>query len=111
MVWKVNFFQTTRGNYPVLDFINERDKTTYAKLIHAIELLETDGPYLKPPHVKKLQNKLFELRISGKVAMRIFYTIRNNEYYLLHVFKKKSQKIPLKEFKVARDRLKEISKA
>ena len=91
-----------------MDFINERDKTTYAKLIHAIELLETDGPYLKPPHVKKLQNKLFELRISGKVAMRIFYTIRNNEYYLLHVFKKKSQKIPLKELKTALDRIKEV---
>ncbi len=108
MAWKVNFFQTTRGDYPVLDFINEQDKIAYARLIQAIELLETDGPYLKPPHVKKLQNKLFELRISGKVAMRIFFTIRNNEYYLLHVFKKKSQKIPLKELKTALDRMKEI---
>ena len=30
-----------------------------------------------------------ELRISGKVEIRIFYTIINNEYYLLHAFKKK----------------------
>ena len=108
MALRVNFFQTTRGNLPVKEFTEEQDKPTYAKLIHAIELLETDGPYLKPPHVKKLQNKLFELRISGKVAMRIFYTIRNNEYYLLHVFKKKSQKIPLKELKTAFDRIKEV---
>ena len=49
MVWKVNFFQTTRGNYPVLDFINEQDKTAYARLIQAIGFLETDGPYLKTP--------------------------------------------------------------
>ena len=42
------------------------------------------------------------------MAIRIFYTIANNEYYLLHAFKKKSQKTPAKELKVALDRMKEI---
>ena len=108
MAWKVLFFQTTRGDFPVKEFIKEQDKTTYTKLIHAIELLENGGPYLKPPYIKKLQNKLYELRISGKVTIRIFYTIINGEYYLLHAFKKKSQKTPTKELKIALDRMREL---
>lgn len=50
----------------------------------------------------------YELRISGTVAIRIFYTIHNNEYYLLHAFKKKTQKTPNQEMKTALDRMKEI---
>ncbi|KKQ32252.1 MAG: hypothetical protein US48_C0029G0001, partial [Candidatus Levybacteria bacterium GW2011_GWA2_37_36] len=65
-------------------------------------------PYLKPPYIKKVKNKLYELRISGKVAVRIFYTIKNGEYYLLHAFKKKSQKTPAKELKTALDRMGEL---
>ena len=108
MSWKVNFFQTARGDYPAKDFIEQQDEATYAKVLHSIRLLINNGPYLKPPYVKKLQNQLYELRISGKIAVRIFYTMRNNEYYLLHALKKKSQKTPAKEIKTAIDRLSEI---
>jgi len=106
--WKVKFFQTARGDYPVKNFIEEQDEPTAAKILSYIELLETDGPYLKPPYIKKLQDKLYEVRISGKVAVRIFYTVKSSEYYLLHAFKKKTQKTPTREIKVALDRIKEI---
>ena len=106
--WKVRFFQTARGDYPVKDFINEQDESTAAKILSYIELLKTDGPYLKPPYIKKLQDKLYEVRVSGKVAVRIFYTVKSGEYYLLHAFKKKTQKTPAQEIKVALDRMKEI---
>ncbi len=108
MAWQVLFFQTARGDSPVEDFIKEQDEATYAKVLQSMRLLANNGPFLKPPYIKKLQNKLYELRISGKVAIRIFYTMSNNEYYLLHAFKKKSQKTPSKELKLALDRLKEI---
>lgn len=108
MAWKVLFFQTARGKYPVKDFMREQDELTSAKLINAIELLETDAPFLKPPYIKKLQNKLYELRISGKVAIRIFYTKKEDTYYLLHAFKKKTQKTPPKELKTALDRMREL---
>lgn len=106
--WKVKFLQTARGDSPVEDFIKAQDQPTAAKISSYIELLKTDGPYLKPPYIKKLQDKLYELRISGKVAVRIFYTIKNGKYYLLHAFKKKAQKIPIHEIKIAIDRIKEI---
>jgi phage-related protein len=108
MPWKVNFYQTQRGDYPVKNFADKQDSDTIAKIISGVELLETDGPLLKPPYIKKLQNKLYELRISGSIAIRIFYTVYKGKYYLLHAFKKKTQKTPLKELKVALDRMKEI---
>ena len=108
MAWNVKFFQTPRGDSPVKYFIREQDKATYAKILNYILLLKTYGPYLKPPYIKKLQNKLYELRISGRVTIRIFYTIVRSEYYLLHGFKKKTQKTPTQELKTAIDRMKEI---
>lgn len=106
--WKVRFFQTARGEYPIEEFIEEQDEPTSAKLVSAIELLETDGPFLKSPYIKKLRDKLYELRISGKIAVRVLYTIKDGEYYLLHAFKKKTQKTPAKQLKIAFDRIKEI---
>ncbi len=106
--FKVFYFQTSRGGYPVRDFIEQQDKATQTKIARSIRLLIDYGPFLKPPDIKKLQNKLYELRIPGKTAIRIFYTIVSGEYYLLHVFKKKTQKTPKREIKVAVDRIKEI---
>ncbi len=108
MAWKVKFFQTLRGDYPVKEFIVEQDRATRTKISLSIRLLIDYGPFLKPPDIKKLQDKLYELRISGKTSVRIFYTIKNSEFYLIHAFKKKSQKTPGREIKTALDRLKEL---
>ncbi|MEK7118982.1 MAG: type II toxin-antitoxin system RelE/ParE family toxin [Patescibacteria group bacterium] len=90
------------------EFLEEQNEATYAKALHSIRLLGNNGPYLKPPYVKKVRDKLYELRITGKIAVRILYTMVHNEYYLLHAFKKKSQKAPERELKTAVDRMKEI---
>lgn len=109
MPWKVKFFQTARGEYPVKDFIESQDEATYAKALQLMKMLIDNGPFLKPPYIKKLQNKLYELRGSGTVAIRIFYTFHNGEYHLLQAFKKKSQKTPAKEIKTAVERIKELT--
>lgn len=108
MTWKVYFFQTARGDYPVKDFIDKLDKATQTKVAKYIRLLINYGPYLKPPYIKKLQDKLYELRITGKIAVRILYTISGGEYYLLHAFRKKSEKTPQNELQIALDRMEEI---
>ena len=108
MSWKVYFFKTARGECSVKEFIEEQDEATHAKILQLVLLLENHGPFLKPPYVKKLQSKLYELRVSGKMAIRIFYTIYNNEYYLLHAFTKKSEKTPSRELKTAVDRMKKM---
>lgn len=109
MAWKVFYFKTARGDCPVKEFIEDQDAITRSKIALSILLLKNQGPFLKPPYIKKLQNKLYELRISAIVQIRIFYTIYNSEYYLLHSFVKKTQKTPIKELKIAISRMREIS--
>lgn len=106
--WKVYFFQTARGEYPVKEFLDRQEKPIRTKILNYILLLHTNGPYLKPPYIKKLESNLYELRITTNVAIRIFYTMVREEYYLLHAFTKKSQKTPSKELKTAIDRMREI---
>jgi len=107
-MWKVKFFQTTRGNYPVKEFIEKLEKKTYARALRSITLLQEFGPFLRMPYSKKIGQGLYELRVKGVEAIRIFYTQANEEYYLVHAFKKKTQKIPKQEIKLGLDRVKEL---
>jgi|SRR3989344_3991563 len=100
MAWLVNFFQTARGDFPVHDFMMEQDKPARAKLTSAIELLETDGSYLKPPYIKKLQNKLYELRISGKVAIRVFIQLKMVNITCCMLSKRSLRKHQIKKLKL-----------
>ena len=104
MAWTVRFFTTSRGDSPVKDFLDNLDEPTHAKAIKTIELLQTHGPALPSPYSKKLATSLYELRTSGKIAIRILYTNQQGIYYLLHAFKKQSQKTPLQALKTALDR-------
>ena len=108
MAWNVYFFQTASGDCPVRKFIKEQDEVVYTKILHLVMLLKDHGPLLRPPYSKKMQNNLYELRVSGSIAIRIFYTLYRNEYFLLHAFKKKSQKTPHKEIKTALDRMRKL---
>jgi len=87
-------------------FIESLEKPTIAKVLRTIDLLEKFGQKLGPPHTKKISTHLFELRISGKQEIRIFYSFHKSQILLLHGFVKKSQKIPQKEIKIALQKLK-----
>lgn len=108
MSWGIKSFQTSRGRYPVNDFIKSQDRDTGSKITRAVSLLENYGPFLKPPDIKKITGKIYELRITGSVSVRIFYTPFQGKYYLLHAFKKESQKTPKNEIKTAIDRAREL---
>lgn len=59
-------------------------------------------------NIKKILDKLFELRIRGKEEIRLFFTHNEQGFYVLHVFKKKTNKTPKKEIAVATKRLENI---
>ncbi|MFZ5933029.1 MAG: type II toxin-antitoxin system RelE/ParE family toxin [Patescibacteria group bacterium] len=108
MGWKVFYFQTRSGHLPVREFIAKQDIKTQARIRQSIVLLRDKGPFLKSPYVKKLRSGLSELRIKSQISIRIFYSPKNNAYYLLHAFKKKSQQIPARELRTALDRMKDL---
>ncbi len=87
-------------------FIKSLQKPTIAKVLRTLDLLEQFGSKLGPPHTKKISTNLFELRVSGKQEIRIFYVFHKSDIFLLHGFIKKSQKAPRKEIKAAIQKLK-----
>ena len=91
-------------------FIKSLQKPTIAKVLRIIDLLEKFGKKLGPPHTKKISARLFELRISGKQEVRIFYSFHKSQIFLLHGFVKKSQKISQKEINSALQKLKLLDK-
>jgi len=91
-------------------FIKNLQKPTIAKVLRTIDLLEKFGQKLGPPHTKKISARLFELRISGKKEVRIFYSFHKSQVFLLHGFVKKSQKIPIKEIRKAVQKLKRLDR-
>lgn len=104
MTWVIKLYESKRGDKPVEEFIKFLDSSTIAKVAHEIDLLEKHGPYLGMPHTKKLSSDLYELRIRRKQEVRILYGFIKNNIYLLHAFKKQTQKTPSKELKTASGR-------
>ncbi len=105
MDWGVILFESKRGERFVEEFIKNQDFSTIAKIAHTIDLLEKHGSRLGMPHSKKISRNLYELRIRGKQEIRIIYGFVKSNIYLLHAFRKKTQKTPQKEIRTGRKRL------
>jgi phage-related protein len=108
MSYKVFFFQTSNRRYPVKEFIESQEFNLQARINKSIRLLIDYGVSLRQPYVKKISGNIYELRIRGSIPVRIFYVRIQNNFCLLHAYKKKSQKIPRRELMVAIDRSKEL---
>lgn len=109
MDWNIFFYETSRGEKIVKNFLESEGEPLMGKASYKIKLLQDYGPLLGLPHARKLEGKLYELRIRGKEEVRIIYAFIENTACLLHVFKKKTQEIPEKELEIARQRLKSLT--
>lgn len=108
--WKVILYRRPSGDYPVQKFIDTLEIRAQSKVQDTIKLLREFGIRLGLPHVKKLSGTdLWELRILGSDNIRVLYVaVSGKTFVLLHGFKKKKDKTPPKEIKVAEDRLAEF---
>lgn len=100
-MWEIKYFELSNGRRPVFEFIDSFQMPTQAKVAEQLQLLEEYGPKLGMPHSRLLTKKIYELRIRSKQEIRIFYAFKHGSITLLHAFRKKSQKLPLKELRVA----------
>jgi len=104
-------YSNKRGDQVISDFLISLSlvgKSDHAKKIfYDLEKLEQYplNFLLRLNNVKKINKNLYELRIAWRrESYRIFFCIQHNTYYLLHIFCKKSQKIPSKELRLAQQR-------
>jgi phage-related protein len=104
---KVVFYTTEMGRCPVLQELNELSRGNKSKILAAIQLLEANGRSLREPHVKYMGQGLWELRVSIQPGTyRVFYFYaEEDELVFLHAFQKKTQKTPLKELDLTRQRM------
>lgn len=109
--WKILLYKTLDGETPVNEFILSLELKAQSKIYNALELLKSFGVVVVgSPHIKKLTGtQLWELRILGSDSLRILYiAITGKTFLLLHGFKKKKDKTPPKEIRIAEDRLAEF---
>ena len=83
-----------------------------ARFVHIAQLLETFGPQqVGLPHIRPLENKLWEMRMVGRdgIARAVYAAVRSRRLVVLHVFVKKTRTTPRKALEMARQRLEDLS--
>jgi len=105
MEWSINYYNSNVEN-AILDLPDG----LLAKYLRLTDLILEFGPNLGMPHTKVIKSGLIELRVKSKEGFaRVFFcTVINNRIIILHVFIKKSKKIPKKELRKAILRMKEV---
>jgi len=74
-----------------------------------IEILEAEGK-LEFPEGKRVTKDLSEIRVARKGVYRGFYAyVKRDFVVILHFFRKKTQKTPLKNIRTAGKRLKKYA--
>ncbi|MDD4795973.1 MAG: type II toxin-antitoxin system RelE/ParE family toxin [Bacilli bacterium] len=103
---KIEFFEKIRGDSPVEDFIiNKLEPKDQKKVVRALDRIEQEQDGLmnlfKAEYAKKLEKDLYELTPD---KVRILFTLKDRICWLLHIFFKKTNKTPIKELNLARER-------
>jgi len=86
-------------------------RDVFARFLRISELLADHGPdNVSMPHVKSLNNGLWEMRMSGKdgIARAIYVKATGQRLVVVHAFQKKTQKTPQKVLETARKRASEV---
>ncbi len=105
-MYKITKYKKESGECPFNTFINDLlkggSKKDVAKIFSYIKLLEQIGDEIltNSTWAKKLNNQIYELRPKSNRIIYFFFEC-NNEYVLLHGFKKKTQKTPAEEIEKA----------
>jgi phage-related protein len=104
---RVKFYSTQQGNEPVKEWLQSQPKDMKKLIGEDIRTDQKAWP-LGMPLVKHVEGKIWELRSHiPHGIIRVFFTVKSECMVLLHVFTKKSQKLPKQELEIARKRLKE----
>ena len=80
--------------------ITSKDARIQLKQItYCLELLQRNGCKLPETISKHIKNDIYELRPGNNRILYFYFT--NNEFVLLHMFRKKSKKTPMTEIEKA----------
>lgn len=100
----VDFYELPNGNEPAREFLESLDIKLRAKMYREIDLLVMNGPELREPHSRHVEDGIFELRaIQGNNISRVLFFFYSGEKAILtNGFVKKTMKTPKKEISLAK---------
>ena len=106
----VAFYRTAAGNEPVRQWLKDLKREDRKAIGQDIKTAQYGWP-LGMPLIRKLEPGLWEVRshIAQGIA-RVIFTVADEVMVLLHVFIKKTQKTPLEDLRIARQRLTDLRK-
>ena len=82
----------------------------YASFVRISEQMVVSGPNLGMPYTKAMGDGLFEIRARGPegIGRAFFCCMKGKRIVILHGFVKKTQATPIKELRLAKQRMKEV---
>lgn len=108
MTFQAVYYRAEDGSEPVGEFITGLDVKSQAALLRQIDRLNdlSDAvPHLPFPHSSQVEGELRELRCHmGAQHYRVLYRRSKRLIVLLHVFPKKTGKLPKAEIELAKQR-------
>ena len=107
MVWRVEVLNET-----AVAEIGALPADMQARFLRLAERITTTGlESLGEPHVKHLEGKLWELRLTGRdgIARALYVTAVGRRVVVVRAFVKKTQKTPRSEIELALQRAKEVT--
>lgn len=108
------YYRAPDGTEPVRDFLDALSDEVAASLalqIERLNMLSDELPHLPFPHSSQVDGELRELRCHhGRQLFRVLYRRSGSLLVLLHVFSKRTAKIPASEIKIANERWDDFKK-
>ena len=88
--YEIEFYDKADGSEPAKEFILALDAKMRAKVVRTVGLLREEGPSLREPYSKHLEDGIFEIRTKFRKII------------LTNGFVKKTQKTPASEIALAK---------
>jgi len=112
----VEYWEGENNAVPVLKFIQSIPEKAQAKVLKALDLLETDGTSLLATNNKWFRkmsgHQFYELRILfNKTYYRIFVALEPPGAWLIHGIIKKTDKTPDRDIQIVEERIKLIKQS
>lgn len=106
MTCRLEFYRTTRGNEPALDYIRSQVKAHRAKIGRALRYLEELGHLARRPMADYLGDGLYELRVAAERHQHrmVYFFHRRALIVVTSAFLKNEDAVPPEELARARSR-------
>lgn len=102
--YQVIFFEKDNGQVPAEDFINSLDTRMSAKAYRMLMMVSENGPDLREPYSKHLDDGIFELRakVGSDISRILYFFFVGRRIIVTNGFIKKTQKTPKAEIEKAK---------